>query len=84
MLLSAPAIKAEIGRRATGTSGSMKNISKFKLLSIQIPVPPFELQERFGHYTIVQQRALHGRRGGAKVADDLFNALVQRAFRGEL
>jgi type I restriction enzyme S subunit len=46
-LLQHPMIRAEIGRRSSGTSGSMKNIAKPKLLSIEVPNPPIQLQHKF-------------------------------------
>lgn len=77
-------IKRELGRRATGTSGSMKNISKAKLMSLPIPNPPVALQRRFGEFAISQHRLLTERREAASSASELFGALVQSAFRGEL
>lgn len=83
-LFMTPAIKRELGKRATGTSGSMKNISKAKLMTIPIPVPPVELQRRFGKLAMAQHRLLCERRQGVSSTSDLFGSLVQRAFRGEL
>ena len=40
-------VRREIGNRATGTSGSMKNISKAKLFGIPTIIPPFQLQQKF-------------------------------------
>jgi type I restriction enzyme S subunit len=84
ILFMTAAIKRELGKRATGTSGSMKNISKAKLMTIPIPVPPVELQRRFGQFALAQHRLLADRREGAAATEDLFGSLVQRAFRGEL
>ncbi len=38
--------RKQVGNLATGTSGSMKNISKEVFLSIEIPTPTFEEQKR--------------------------------------
>ena len=84
MLFMTPAIKRELGRRATGTSGSMKNISKAKLMTITIPVPPVDLQRKFGKFALAQHKALTARQDGAEATVALFGSLVQRAFRGEL
>ncbi len=83
-LFMTTAMKRELGKRATGTSGSMKNISKAKLLMIRIPFPPIELQRKFGKFALAQQTALSARRRGTGNSGSLLNALVQRAFRGEL
>lgn len=45
VLASAP-VRAELSARASGTSGSMKNISKEKLLSLPIAVPSLDEQRR--------------------------------------
>jgi len=42
-----PAFRHELTKQATGTSGSMLNISQAKLLSTSAPLPPIELQEKF-------------------------------------
>ena len=84
VLFMTAAIKRELGKRATGTSGSMKNISKAKLMTIPIPVPPVDLQRKFGQFAMAQHRLLTERREGATATADLFGSLVQRAFRGEL
>lgn len=84
VLFMTPAIKRELGKRATGTSGSMKNISKAKLMMIRIPVPPIELQRKFGRFALAQHKTLTARREGAEATAALFGSLVQRAFRGQL
>jgi type I restriction enzyme S subunit len=47
-VLASQRFRGEICRRATGTSGSMLNVSQDKVLSLRAPVPPLELQARFG------------------------------------
>ena len=46
-LFQAPSVRKELGRRATGTGGSMKNISKPKVMSLEVPLPPLSLQKEF-------------------------------------
>jgi len=46
-LFHTPAVRREIARRATGTSGSMKNISQEKLFGIRTILPPLSLQSEF-------------------------------------
>jgi type I restriction enzyme S subunit len=77
-------IRHEMGRRASGTSGSMKNIAKPKLLSLQIPVPPIELQNHFAD-CVVQQRKLQIKSISLKrEAYNLFSSLQKSAFKGVL
>lgn len=73
-----------IGDLATGSSGSMKNISKVKAASLPIPIAPLPLQKKF--VSIVQRfeplRAQQ--REATRQADHLFQTLLHRAFRGDL
>jgi len=45
-LLTAPDTRARISDLATGTSGSMKNISQDKFLSLEVPLPPLPEQRK--------------------------------------
>lgn len=83
-LLNHHSVRTEIGRRASGTSGSMKNISKPKLLSIEVPLPPLRLQESFATTVAKFRRIQINERESAENFDALFNSLVQRAFQGDL
>lgn len=70
--------------RATGTSGSMLNISKKKLIDHPIPIPPIELQNEFSTLwqsvrSVTTQLAQKN-----KAARELFSSLSQSAFRGKL
>jgi type I restriction enzyme, S subunit len=40
--------RSAITRTATGTSGSMLNVSQEKVMRLQLPVPPLALQRKFG------------------------------------
>lgn len=83
-LLGQPAIRREISNRASGTSGSMKNIPKPKLLEIEIPLPPPAEQKKFGEIANVIYK-MNNRFQSAKVNyENLFNSLAQRAFSGNL
>lgn len=45
-MLRLPAIRLELRNRASGSSQSMKNISKKAFLTISVPVPPFDEQRK--------------------------------------
>lgn len=83
-LFRQPKFRAEIGRRASGSSGSMKNISQEKVLSIEVALPPFALQQDFAERIekVMQMKALQA--PAAEAINQLFIALRHRAFRGEL
>lgn len=83
-LLVNPSFRSEVQSLAGGAAGSMPNISKAKLGGKEIPLPPVEAQEQYAGAVqrLWEQLDLHRQR--ADQLDCLFNALMQRAFKGEL
>lgn len=77
-------IRYEIGRRATGTSGSMKNISQEKVLGIKTIVPPLANQREFAQRLDAAKRLKLAQVDASAGLDSLFASLQHRAFRGEL
>jgi type I restriction enzyme S subunit len=77
-------VRREIARRATGTSGSMKNISQEKLMGIQTMVPPLSLQKEFARRLASINGLKSAYRASLAQLDALFASLQHRAFRGEL
>lgn len=74
------AFRDELSKRSSGTSGSMKNISKAKLVLVPMPLPPLELQAKFDRFSrgLHQQRArLEHQQGGI---DQLQSAIATSAF----
>jgi type I restriction enzyme, S subunit len=83
-VLSHPGYQRGLATHATGTSGSMLNVSQAKFLRMQIPLPPVTRQADFAALvwgTYDTQEVM--RRSGAEL-DILREALVQRAFRGDM
>jgi type I restriction enzyme S subunit len=78
------AMRRELSARSSGTGGSMKNISKAKLLPMQIPLPPYKLQERFRAVVAAQEQLKATLRTQSSELDGLFASLQSRAFAGEL
>lgn len=79
-----PGIHEKITTKATGTSGSMLNVSQQKFLSVDLPLPPFQLQKFFSSLfwkTIEQRKRLDA---AFNLIKSNFNSLMQRAFKGEL
>ncbi|MEC5216169.1 type I restriction enzyme S subunit [Actimicrobium sp. GrIS 1.19] len=74
----------EIGMRASGSSGSMQNISQKKVLSIMVGNPPLELQKIFSARVEAIQAIKSNHRLALIKLEALFNSLQYRAFRGEL
>ncbi|CAG5829334.1 putative type I RM modification enzyme [Streptococcus pneumoniae] len=49
--------KLKIKRISSGTSGSMKNISKSQLLQIRVPFPPLALQNKFADFVALVDKS---------------------------
>ena len=62
----------------------MKNISQDKVLSINVGLPPMDLQQKFSEriQAVESLKATH--RTALTELDALFASLQHRAFRGEL
>jgi type I restriction enzyme, S subunit len=76
--------RREIGKRATGTSGSMKNISQAKLMLIETALPPLENQRAFGNFVRSMEQLSQHQNASVSEIERLFVSLQNRAFRGEL
>jgi type I restriction enzyme S subunit len=83
-LFQQPKFRREIGQRASGTSGSMKNISQNKVLTIKVGLPPLPLQQKFAAIVESIERQKATQRAHLAELNALFAALQHRAFRGEL
>ncbi len=68
----------------TGSSGSMKDIGKVKMLEVPTPLPPIDLQNRFAALANKIQGEIANATTSLEEAESLFTSLQQRAFRGEL
>lgn len=79
-----PKFRYEIGKRATGTSGSMKNISQEKVFSMRAIMPPVAAQRRFGLTARSVANTLTLQQESATKLDTLFSSLQHRAFQGDL
>lgn len=82
--LRQPELRRIIGVLATGSSGSMKNISMQKAATLPILVPPLEIQERFSRLVERYDRLRAQQREALRQAEHLFQGLLQAAFRGEI
>ncbi|ENA1148402.1 restriction endonuclease subunit S [Vibrio alginolyticus] len=83
-LLANKSQRSDIQQLAGGAAGSMPNISKAKLLEVEVPVPPIELQCRFAE-VVFKIRKSHQRNTESQSNSFLFfNSLSQKAFSGQL
>jgi type I restriction enzyme, S subunit len=83
-LLINPSKRREIQKLASGAASSMPNISKAKLYSVLIEVPPLSLQQEFAQRIEAIEQLKTKHRESLNHLDNLFASLQHRAFRGEL
>lgn len=79
-LLSDEKFKTELTKTATGTSGSMLNISMEKLRRLEIPLPPIELQNNFAQYVELQEMNRTKLESSLAHLETLFASLQQQLF----
>ncbi len=79
-LFQHPSVRREMSNNATGTGGSMKNISKGKLMAIRVKLARYEDQRKFGD-TAREISSLYLDERDYKV---LIQSLLAYAFSGEL
>ncbi|MDO9510897.1 MAG: restriction endonuclease subunit S [Bacteroidales bacterium] len=76
--------KNTLTREASGTSGSMLNISMEKLRNLKIPVPPIELQTHFAQIVEKTEALKTQYQHSLQGLENLYGSLSQLAFKGEL
>lgn len=79
-LLTDPGFRRTLTKRATGTSGSMLNVSQEKLVQLQLPVPPLASQQEFARIVWKSYETRDRLEQAAKLADELFGSIAQRSF----
>lgn len=77
-----PLFQAELNRRATGSTA--KGIRSKELAKIEIPIPPLHVQKEFNKRVQAIKAQKEQAQASLAQAEDLFNSLLQRAFKGEL
>lgn len=83
-LLTASSKRKQVQTLASGSAGSMPNISKGRLMALPIEVPPLPLQEKFAT-RVTEIRELEAKQAASRERlDALFQSMLHRAFRGEL
>lgn len=72
--------KQQIRSLASGTSGTMKNISKPKLLSVEVPLVSRMLQDSFAEKLKVLEKQKCAIFGSMKIAQELFSSRMDYYF----
>lgn len=83
-LFRTPVVRREFERRATGTSGSMKNISQEKVLRVETILPPLDLQEEFARRVESAEMLRDTALSSEEHLVRLFRVLQDRAFSAGL
>lgn len=66
------------------TTSGLNTISTRKVKEVSVPLPPMRLQEQFARIVQKQDALLSHLQSELEMSSNLFSALSQRAFRGEL
>lgn len=83
-LLTNPAKRKQVQVLASGSAGSMPNISKARLLGLEVELPPHSLQLTFAARVEAINSSRNEQRSSLVQLKSLFESLQYRAFRGEL
>jgi len=75
---------AEIQMKNQSRGGTMDIVNVGIMRKIEIPVPPIELQNKFAERAQLIEAQKQQAQVSLQKAEDLFNSLLQRAFKGEL
>ncbi len=79
-----PEFRRAVSEIATGSSGSMKNISQSAVLALPTICPPLDLQSQFSSRIGALAEVTHRNQLQLSRFDELFASLQNRAFQGEL
>ncbi len=66
------------------SGSSQKNLLLKEIRKIKIPIPPLDLQEKFARIVEKVENIKKKQEESTKESEDLFNVLMQKAFKGEL
>jgi type I restriction enzyme S subunit len=82
--LATKSMRTVIKSLASGAAGSMPNISKGRLNSLQIPCPPIDAQLHYAKFRQMHEAQRSEMKARSLRVVSLFTSLQHRAFRGEL
>jgi type I restriction enzyme S subunit len=76
--------KEKIGRLKTGSEGAFTHMNTGILNNLKFPYPSIELQNQFAEKIALIEQQKELAKQELKESEDLFNCLLQKAFKGEL
>jgi type I restriction enzyme, S subunit len=74
--------KQQVARFTEGVTRPKVNLGNFK--SLKILCPPLEKQQQWDIFYLRHQQTLQHLKNNLEISENLFNALLQRAFKGQL
>jgi type I restriction enzyme S subunit len=80
--INSPIVQHQFSREITDTVRTFLSLTKLK--TVEIPLPPFQLQQEFAHTVRKFERLSAQQREAERQTEHLFQTLLHRAFRGEL
>lgn len=81
--LSRETMRVKLSRLAGGSAGSMPNISKARLRTLPLPVPPLKIQLKYREIVNQFWKKHDHQKASLLSTENLFNSLLQRAFPRE-
>ena len=76
--------KGRVGRLKSGSDGAYTFMNTGILNNLDIPLPPLALQQKFAQIVEKVEAMRQNQKQSRQEIDNLFNALMQKAFKGEL
>ncbi|WP_274475390.1 restriction endonuclease subunit S [Mangrovimonas aestuarii] len=83
-LVISPNVKVKLLGIGTRNGATREAITKEQLQNFEIPIPPIDLQNQFADKIALIEQQKELAKQELKEAEDLFNCLLQKAFKGEL
>jgi type I restriction enzyme S subunit len=82
-LLQSRATRQQLSKIASGTGGSMKNISQAKLMELRLPVAPTNLQRVFERYSNRASSIVESAEKATLRSEQAFQSLLAEVFGAE-
>lgn len=79
-LFQLPGVRKMLGKLATGTSDSMRNISQSRLFALQLPIAAISQQNAFGRLSDYSRSIIHQQSIALGVAENAFQSILAKSF----
>ena len=79
-LINCDRFRGQVKKLASGSAGSMPNISKARLMALRIPLPPLALQREFAAFVAKVDKLAFAARRRRDLAQQMYRAKIQEFF----